>query len=448
MSLLLRVLAAPFVNVWRFWTVPVRAEPLAAFRILLALTILGNQLTGFAWRLPEAFGDDPLIPGSTRDHWLAKGGRICVLRGPTGIPLLGHWLPEEAFGEGVRLRGPVHLPGLGTWTPADVFGEGVESWEQGWVNPARTRAWQEWGERPSSAYLLFGIYLTSLALLALGLFTRVVNLAAVVLACTFNNYLSEYINGGDFLMCNGLWLLLLSPAGAAWSVDAVLRRHRGRVALSLALALPVAVPLVAVLAHAGVLAPWLGVTSPYVALWLLPAALLLFSDTWLGEARLAGAPALIPPWSVRLMQVQVAFLYLFVGLTKLADLRFLPGSWWPRGDWIDGEALYWVLNDVAITRWSYAQVPVPVALCQVLTWATLIFEIGFPLFVLWKRTRIPLLIFGVLLHVGIFITLEIGWFSQITLCWYVLYLSGDAVTAAARWLVGLGPPEPPEPLEA
>jgi hypothetical protein len=154
---------------------------------------------------------------------------------------------------------------------------------------------------------------------------------------------------------------------------------------------------------------------------------------------------MIEPWSVRLMQIQVCFMYFFVGVAKLADLHWEHG--WLTGEWIDGTALYWVLNDVQITRWSYAQFPIPLFVCKMMTWTTIIFEIGFPLFVLWRWTRIPLLIFGVMLHLGILMLMEIGWFSQITLCWYVLFLSGDTVTTAVRWALGL-PASPPEPAPA
>ncbi len=387
MTHLLGLLAAPFVTVWRFWTEPVRAEPLAAFRILLGLTILANLLTGFVWRLPAAVGPDGLIPGKTRDAWLERGGRVCLLRGPTALPLLGKWLPSDAFGHG------------------------IPTWAQGWVGKDATAAWKEWGERPGSAYLLFAVYLLALVMMTAGLLTRLSTFIAVLMAATFNNYLSEYINGGDFLLRNGLWLLLLSPAGATWSVDA-----------------------------------------------------------WLWPGKQPG-PVMIAPWSVRLMQIQVCFMYLFVGLTKLDDLHFdnptwlasldvvnglttysksthyASGAWWPRGDWLDGNALYWVMNDVAITRWSYAQAPVPYALCQLLTWGTLAFEIFFIVLVLWKWTRIPLLIAGVMLHLGILVTMEIGWFSQVTLCWYVVFLSGGTVSAAARWLLGM-PGEDAEAAEA
>ncbi|MGL4555598.1 MAG: HTTM domain-containing protein, partial [Gemmataceae bacterium] len=181
-----------------------------------------------------------------------------------------------------------------------------------------------------------------------------------------NNRMAELLNGGDSLFRNGLWFLLLSPAGAAWSVDAWLRGGKG-------------------------------------------------------------GPVLIEPWSVRLMQIQLALMYLFTGLTKLADVRPDPSSgwWWPRGDWLDGVALYWVLNDVALARWSYAQAPVPLAVCKLMTWGTLFFELTFWLLILIRPIRPLVVLAGLGLHLGILVTMEIGWFSQVSMCFYALFLPGD-----------------------
>src|SRR5262249_294941 len=147
----------------------------------------------------------------------------------------------------------------------------------------------------------------------LGLFTRLSALAAVALAGTFYNRLPWLMNGGDLLARNGLYLLLLSPAGAAWSLDAWRRGATG--------------------------------------------------------------PVLIAPWSVRVMQVQLAVMYFCAGVGKLGP------------DYYSGEAVYWVLNDVALSRWPYTQAPVPLLACRLLSWGTLVFELGFPVFVLFARVR-------------------------------------------------------------
>jgi hypothetical protein len=196
----------------------------------------------------------------------------------------------------------------------------------------------------------------------------------------------ELLNGGDSLFRLGLYFLLLAPAGATWSIDAWMRARGER-----------------------------------------PRPLHPLTR-----------PKFIEPWSVRLMQIQLVFMYLFTGLTKLADLR--PdaqwGWWWPRGDWLDGNALYWVLNDISLTRWSFAQFPIPLFACKLLTWGTLFFEIFFGLLMLSRWTRGLTLLAGVALHLGILFTMEIGWFSQVTLCWYLLFLRGDTLSNALDWLRG------------
>jgi hypothetical protein len=338
---------APWRAFVAFWTRPIRAESLAAFRIALGLTILANQLTGIGPNLLFFGGPGGICPLEAHDDWLERTHRLCLLRGPVSLPLLGDWLPADWAQAHPRLSR--------------------------WVTPEQERAWAEWGRRPSSVRLLFGIYLAALVALTLGFCTRLAALASAVLAATFNNALAEMMNGGDSLFRNGLYFLVLAPAGAAWSVDRLVRDRLGR--------------------------------GP------------------------AGGPTLIAPWSVRLMQIQVAVMYLFTGLAKLSDLHWEDG--WLSGDWLDGTALYWVFNDVAITRWSYAQLPVPMGLCRLMTWGTLVFEIGFGLLVLIRPLRPWVLLLGVGLHLGILAVMEIGWFSQVTLCWYLLFVPGERLAALA-----------------
>jgi hypothetical protein len=341
----MNLLLAPWRAFVAFWTEPIRAESLAVFRIALGLTILGSQLTGIGPSLALFGGPDGICPAEAHDGWLSRSGRICLLRGPVSLPLLGEWLPDDI--------------------------DRAYPWLSRWVSPEQARAWADWGTRLSSARLLFAIYLVVLVAFTAGFWTRTSTFLALLLAATFNHRFAEMMNGGDALFRNGLYFLLLSPAGAVWSIDRLLRDRRDR--------------------RAG------GLPAP--------------------------APTTIPPWSVRLMQIHVAVMYLFTGLTKLRDVHFEDG--WLRGDWIDGTALYWVFNDVAITRWSYAQLPVPMPICRLMTWATLVFEIGFGLLMLIRPLRFWVLLFGVSLHVGILLIMEIGWFSQVTLCWYLLFVPGD-----------------------
>ena len=169
-----------------------------------------------------------------------------------------------------------------------------------------------------------------------------------------------------------------------------------------------------------------------------------------GEAPAAG-PVLIPAWPVRLMQIQIGLVYFFTGLSKLG------------GDWIDGEAVYWVLNDCTLTRWPYSRLPIPLLACRLMSWGTLVLEIGFPFFVAvgrpWRfvlggeggramgfRLAFTLpalrpwaLLAGLAFHLGILIHTEVGWFSPATVAWYALFLSGEGVRnfVTLRWRAGL-----------
>ena len=148
---------------------------------------------------------------------------------------------------------------------------------------------------------------------------------------------------------------------------------------------------------------------------------------------------MIAPWSVRLMQIQVCLMYFFTGLAKLGDSfdprLIVDQGWgvffaqWIKNDWLDGQAIYWVLNDVSLTRWPYCRLVVPMLICRLLSWGTIVFEVGFTFFVCIRPLRKYILIGGLLLHLSILASMEIGWFSQATMCWYILWVPGERISA-------------------
>ena len=109
--------------------------------------------------------------------------------------------------------------------------------------------------------------------------------------------------------------------------------------------------------------------------------------------------------------VQMVLIYFCNGLCKLMG-----------DDWRSGNALYYVLGDLTLARWSYAQLPMPYVLTRLLTWAILAWELSFPLLVCWRRTRRIALWFGVLFHTGIGVSLELGGFAPYMLCLYLPFL--------------------------
>lgn len=156
--------------------------------------------------------------------------------------------------------------------------------------------------------------------------------------------------------------------------------------------------------------------SPCGAVWSLDA-----------RFRRRVGPLRIPPWPLRLLFVQLVLMYFCNGLHKLAG-----------PEWRSGEALYRVLADFTLTRWSYAQFPVPYALTQVLTWTVLAWELSFPLLVCWKWTRRLTLGFGVLFHLTLLASMELGWFPLYALCLYLPLVPWEQYTSISGLLPHFG----------
>lgn len=269
--------------------------------------------------------------------------------------------------------------------------------EDGPVIPkAFAERWNVWGADRNNVYAAYAVLVAAVFGMTVGFFTRFCTFIALLLTISFHNRILWTINGGDDMFRVALFYLTIAPAGAVWSLD----RRR----------------------------------------WLRRAK----------DAQAALEPVYIQPWSVRLIQIQLCAVYFFTGLAKVGQ------------DWINGEALYWVMNDLALTRWPYFRLPVPMWMCRIASWSTLIWEIAFPflVFLPWllprplaipalafmqrmlERVRALTLLAGVALHVGIFLSMEVGWFSQVTLCWYVVFLNGDWLARQAARLSRPGGTEP------
>ncbi|MBY0524377.1 MAG: HTTM domain-containing protein [Gemmataceae bacterium] len=124
--------------------------------------------------------------------------------------------------------------------------------------------------------------------------------------------------------------------------------------------------------------------------------------------RATDEPIFVWPWALRLLFVQMALIYFTNGLYK-----------WLGEPWRGGDSVYYVLNDLTLTRWPYHQVPVPYGLTQLLTWLVLAWETGFPLLVALRWTRRATLALGVLFHLGLWMFLELGLFAPYMLCFYL-----------------------------
>jgi hypothetical protein len=139
-----------------------------------------------------------------------------------------------------------------------------------------------------------------------------------------------------------------------------------------------------------------------------------------------GPPPELSIWPLRLLQYQVAIVYLSAGLWKMG----IP-------DWRAGVALHYVLNNPV-----YQRVPgvVPAGLfgaTVALTYLTLAWELAFPFLIWFRRTRPLMLLIGVALHLGMWATIELGPFSPTMLVSYVAFLDPWRTEARMRALARL-----------
>jgi hypothetical protein len=203
-----------------------------------------------------------------------------------------------------------------------------------------------WQDSEAMMQFAMAMWIFSAFLLLIGKWTTFAAIATWVLSVSFANTNHYLENAGDTIRLILLLYVMLSPAGAAWSVDA-----------------------------------------------------------WFSKRT---APVYVHPWPLRLIFVQMIFIYFMNGLYKLFG-----------DEWMEGRSLYFVLGDLALARFSVASVPIPFVLTQLMTWSVLVWEVTFPFLLIFKWTRIPALIMGVLFHLGIFATMELGPFVPYALCMYL-----------------------------
>jgi uncharacterized membrane protein YphA (DoxX/SURF4 family) len=127
-------------------------------------------------------------------------------------------------------------------------------------------------------------------------------------------------------------------------------------------------------------------------------------------------------WPLRLMRIQVGLIYFSSGLMKLLG-----------ESWRDGTAVRYTLETNAFHRFPTLPLVQWESLLTALTYATVVWELTFVLLVLDRRTRIPALWFGVLMHVGMAITLELGTFSAVMLTAYLAFIDPVSIS---KWIVG------------
>ncbi|WPU65930.1 HTTM domain-containing protein [Peredibacter starrii] len=121
---------------------------------------------------------------------------------------------------------------------------------------------------------------------------------------------------------------------------------------------------------------------------------------------------------LRLMQLQFSLVYFATTLFKLKGY-----------DWVDGTAVYYTSRLVNFQRIVLPFVFDFPSLVKFATWSALFIEFAMGTLVWVKELRIWVLLSGILLHLGIEVSMSIGFFEWVMIAGYILFLEPDEV----RW---------------
>jgi hypothetical protein len=120
--------------------------------------------------------------------------------------------------------------------------------------------------------------------------------------------------------------------------------------------------------------------------------------------------------SMRLMQIQLCIIYGYSGLEKMKGTR-----WW------DGSALWDVLTMGNMQRWDLSFVAHAPVLLALGVYVVLAWEAYFPALIWVPRLRLPMLFFGVIMHLGIYLFMNLPTFGFMMMSYYILFLKPEEV---------------------
>ena len=114
---------------------------------------------------------------------------------------------------------------------------------------------------------------------------------------------------------------------------------------------------------------------------------------------------------MRMIQVQMCVVYAYTGFEKLRGT-----SWW------DGTALWSVMANPQMTMMDFTFLRAVPWVIPIAGFTTIIFEIYFPVMVMWQKPRYAWLLMGIGLHTGIALAMGLIPFSLIMMSTYFLFL--------------------------
>jgi hypothetical protein len=205
--------------------------------------------------------------------------------------------------------------------------------------------------------LCYWIFLSASLALVVGFCSRLSSAIVFLALNALNQRMPLILHGGDTFLRAAAFFLVFCPSGMVWSVDALIRKRRHIL-----------------------------------------------------------RPITIKPWAQRLIQYQLALIYLSSFLWKI------------KGEpWRSGTALFYVWHLREIQRFPVPSLFQSTAAIHIESWSVLVFELVFPLLIWFKRFRVPLLTVGVIFHLTLEYALNIPMFQWDMLSAYVLFVDPYAL---------------------
>ncbi|MGE0616828.1 MAG: HTTM domain-containing protein [Bacteriovoracia bacterium] len=135
--------------------------------------------------------------------------------------------------------------------------------------------------------------------------------------------------------------------------------------------------------------------------------------------------------SLRFFQLQLCIIYAYSGLEKAKGV-----PWW------QGDALWITFANTQLTTADYSFIHHIPAVLAVLTFATLLWEVYFVCLVWIRPLRKYVLGFGVLLHLGIGVSVGLGFFSYFMIITYLHFLDPSQLKRGWRLVTDRVRPRP------
>jgi hypothetical protein len=219
---------------------------------------------------------------------------------------------------------------------------------------------------------LFWVFLGSTILLTVGFLTRI-NSVIVFLCLTSIHQRNLFItHGGDTFLRLAGFFLVFAPAGAALSLDRLLRIWRGK----------------------------------------------------MKRGTESGAP-LRPqrPWAQRMIQIQLCLLYFAAFCTKVKSPV-----------WLNGTALYYVYHLDSLRRFPVPAWFLHPTMLKLESWSALALEFSLGVLLWVKDLRYILLALGLLFHLWLEYSLNIALFQWDVLSAYILFVDPADASRAWNWI--------------